>query len=29
MINSFTEGIQKTLIAEASKILIEKEHNWN
>ena len=29
MINSFTEGIQKTLIAETSKIFIEKEHNWN
>ena len=29
MINYFSERIQKTLVAETSKILIEKEHNWN
>ena len=29
VIKSFTEGIQKTLIADSSNILIEKEHNWN
>ena len=28
-IKSFTEGIQKTLIAESRKMLIEKGHNWN
>ena len=29
MISAFSERIQKALVAETSKILIEKEHNWN